>query len=70
MSDIHTEVKSQEIQNSSDMLIGEGYNLNNPGNIPGFKQTTNFTANYAKNNTKKKGREPLQSSFLICHVSE
>lgn len=56
MSEIHTEVKSQEIQNSSDMLIGEGYNLNNPGNIPGFKQTTNFKPHYAQNkNEKKKG---------------
>lgn len=56
MSEIHTEVKSQEIQNSSDMLIGEGYNLNSPANIPGFKQTTNFKPSYAKaNNEKKKG---------------
>lgn len=56
MSEIHTEVKSQEIQNSSDMLIGEGYNLNSPNNIPGFKQTTNFKPHYAQTkNEKKKG---------------
>ena len=54
MSEIHTEVKSQEIQNSSDMLIGEGYNLNNPGNIPGFKQTTNFKPHYAQSKSEKK----------------
>lgn len=55
MSDIHTEVISKEIQTSSDMLIGEGYELNNPNNIPGFKQTTNFKPNYAKEEKKKKG---------------
>ena len=54
MSEIHTEVKSQEIQNSSDMLIGEGYNLNSPNNIPGFKQTTNFKPHYAQNKSEKK----------------
>ena len=56
MSEIHTEVKSQEIQNSSDMLIGEGYNLNSPNNIPGFKQTTNFKPNYSQNKDAKKKR--------------
>ena len=56
MSEIHTEVKSQEIQNSSDMLIGEGYNLNSPNNIPGFKQTTNFKPNYSQNKDVKKKR--------------
>lgn len=54
MSEIHTEVKSQEIQNSSDMLIGEGYNLNSPNNIPGFKQTTNFKPVYAQGKSEKK----------------
>jgi hypothetical protein len=56
MSEIHTEVKSQEIQNSSDMLIGEGYNLNSPNNIPGFKQTTNFKPNYSQSKDAKKKR--------------
>lgn len=56
MSDIHTEVKSKEIQTSSAMFIGEGVELSNPQNIPGFKQTTNFTPKYAKTqNEKKKG---------------
>ena len=56
MSELHTEVAGQEIQSSSDMLIGEGYDLNNPSNIPGFKQTTNFKPNYAsQKNDKKKG---------------
>ena len=56
MSEIHTEVAGQEIQSSSDMLIGEGYDLNNPRNIPGFKQTTNFKPNYAsQKKDKKKG---------------
>jgi hypothetical protein len=53
MSEIHTEVRSQEIQQSSDMFIGEGYNLNDPKNIPGFKQTTNFTPKYSMNQPKK-----------------
>lgn len=55
MSDLHTEVMSKEIQSSSDMLIGEGVDLSNPRNIPGFKETTNFTPKYSKQNNKKKG---------------
>lgn len=52
----HTEVSINEIQNSSDMLIGEGYDLGDPKNIPGFKQTTNFKPKYAtEKNEKKKG---------------
>lgn len=48
-------ISSQTIQESSDMLIGEGYNLNNPmKSIPGFKETTNFKPNYAKEEKKKK----------------
>ena len=54
MSELHTEVRGQEIQSSSDMLIGEGYDLNNPNNIPGFKQTTNFRPNYASQQKEKK----------------
>lgn len=54
MSEQHTEVKGQEIQSSSDMLIGEGYNLADPKNIPGFKQTTNFKPNYASQQKEKK----------------
>lgn len=55
MSDLHTEVTSKEIQTSSDMFIGEGVELSNPRNIPGFKETTNFTPNYVKQNKKNKG---------------
>ena len=54
MSELHTEVRGQERQSSSDMLIGEGYDLNNPNNIPGFKQTTNFRPNYASQQKEKK----------------
>lgn len=54
MSEIHTEIQGREIQTSSDMLIGEGYSLNDPQNIPGFKQTTNFQPKYASNQPKKK----------------
>ena len=50
----HTEVSINEIQESSDMLIGEGYNLGDPRHIPGFKQTTNFKPKYASENKEKK----------------
>ena len=50
----HTEVSINEIQNSSDMFIGEGYDLGSPRNIPGFNVTTNFKPNYAKEEKKKK----------------
>lgn len=50
----HTEVSINEIQNSSDMFIGEGYDLGSPNNIPGFKVTTNFKPNYAKEQKGKK----------------
>ena len=54
MSEIHTEVTGKELQSSSDRMIGEGYDLNNPNNIPGFKQTTNFKPKYAAAQDKKK----------------
>ena len=53
-NNIHTEVSIQEKQGSSSMLIGEGYDLGDPRNIPGFKQTTNFTPQYATNKAEKK----------------
>lgn len=57
MAEEHTEVSLNEIQESSDMLIGEGYNLGDPRHIPGFKQTTNFTPRYAaETEEKKKGK--------------
>lgn len=49
----HTFISSRSIQDSSDMLIGEDYNLK-PANIPGLKETTNFKPKYAKDNNKKK----------------
>lgn len=48
------EIYINETQESSDMLIGEGYSLNSPYNIPGFKQTTNFKPRYATDNKEKK----------------
>ena len=54
-NETHTEISGKEIQQGTDMLIGEGYDLNSPTNIPGFKQTTNFKPNYAKQQEKKKG---------------
>ena len=59
----HTEISSQTIQESSDMMIGEGYDLNSPQNIPGFKETTNFRPNYAHSEKKKKGK-----IFLFLHL--
>ena len=57
MSNIHTEVTGQEIQSSSDIFIGEGASLNDPRNIPGFRQTTNFQPKYAAvQQEKKKGK--------------
>ena len=48
-------ISGQIIQESSDILIGEGYDLGNPmKSIPGFKETTNFKPNYAKEEKKKK----------------
>lgn len=52
----YTEVLSKDLQDSSDILIGEGYDLGSPQNIPGFKQTTNFKPNYASTKSEKKKR--------------
>lgn len=58
MAEEYTGVSMNEIQDSSDMFIGEGYDLKSPRNIPGFKQTTNFTPRYASeiDDKKKKGK--------------
>lgn len=57
-----TDIK--EIQNSSDMIIGEGYDLGSAttsySNIPGFKQTTNFRPQYSNQTEKKKKRSISQ----------
>lgn len=49
-------IQSRTLQESSDMFIGEGYDLKNPYNIPGYRKTTNFVPKYAKDETKKKKR--------------
>ena len=57
MAENHTEVKGQVLQESSSMFIGEGNSLQDPTNIPGFKQTTNFKPQYANvQQEKKKGK--------------
>ena len=70
-NNIHTEVSIQEKQGSSSMLIGEGYDLGDPRNIPGFKQTTNFTPQYSTNKIeKKKGTHLSAFCFgLICYYA-
>lgn len=55
MSDNINSIESREIQEGSSMMIGEGYQLQNPSSIPGFKQTTNFRPKYAVAKEKKKG---------------
>jgi hypothetical protein len=57
MAENKTEITGQLIQESSSILIGEGNNLQDPTNIPGFKQTTNFRPQYAaQQEDKKKGK--------------
>ena len=63
MSELHTEVISKELQPSSDMFIGEGASLSDPRNIPGFKQTTNFTPRYASANDQKKKKTLIAKFF-------
>lgn len=63
MNTERTEISSREIQNSSDMLIGEGYDLNPRRDIPGFKETTNFHPTYAKDNIKKKKKGTIAKFF-------
>lgn len=58
----HTQVSSKEIQESSDMFIGEGYSLTQQ-NIPGFKETTNFRPRYAVNVEKKKKKNLIAKFF-------
>lgn len=63
MNNEHTEISSQQIQESSDMLIGEGYNLQSPSNIPGFKETTNFRPKYAHQTQEKKKKGKIARFF-------
>ncbi len=50
-----TSIESRIIQEGSSMMVGEGYQLDNPNNIPGFKETTNFKPKYTTPKEKKKG---------------
>ena len=55
-------------QESSSMLIGEGYDLqegalNDYSNIPGFKQTTNFKPKYATSEEPKKKKRTIAKVF-------
>lgn len=59
----HTGVQVSEIQHSSDMYIGEGYDLGSPQNIPGFKETTNFRPRYASEQNKKKKKNTIAKFF-------
>lgn len=55
--DINTggSIESRIIQEGSDMMVGEGYQISPSRNIPGFKETTNFKPKYATPKEKKKG---------------
>ena len=59
----HTEVSVTEIQESSSMFIGEGFNLENPRNIPGFKETTNFKPSYSMNSKQEKKKGTIAKFF-------
>lgn len=59
----HTEVSGTEIQESSSMFIGEGFNLENPRNIPGFKETTNFKPSYSMNSKQEKKKGTIAKFF-------
>ena len=63
----YTEVSIQEKQGSSSMLIGEGYDLGDPRNIPGFKQTTNFTPRYAMDAEQKSKKKGIIGIRFMCH---
>ena len=56
MEDNEQSISSRILQDSSSMMIGEGYNLPPTNNIPGFKETTNFRPKYAATQNEKKKR--------------
>ena len=56
MEDNEQSISSRILQDSSSMMIGEGYNLPPTNNIPGFKETTNFRPKYAAAQNEKKKR--------------
>lgn len=45
------------------MFIGEGYDLQDPMKIPGFKETTNFRPRYAKDVVEKKNKRLISKFF-------
>lgn len=56
-------ISGQTIQESSSILIGEGYDLGSPlKSVPGFKETTNFRPRYAKEE-KKKSKKTIAKFF-------
>ena len=59
----HTQVSLSTLQESSDIMIGEGYNLNSTQNIPGFKETTNFKPRYATKANEKKKKNSISKFF-------
>lgn len=59
----HTQIEGKNISEGSSVLINEGP-LNDPTNIPGFKQTTNFRPNYASEKIDKKKKKSLVGRFF------
>ena len=62
MSEMSSSITSRLLEEDSNIIIGEG-ELNNPTNIPGFKQTTNFRPRYAKDVEKKKSKKLISKFF-------
>lgn len=61
-------VSINTVQESSSMLVGEGYNLHEGAlqdysNIPGFKQTTNFRPKYAADQIQPKKKRFIAKVF-------
>lgn len=58
-------VTSREINGSSSMFIGEGFDLSDtPNNIPGFRQTTNFKPKYASAEAEAKKPKRTIAKFF------
>lgn len=58
----NSSITSRQIDEGSDILIGEG-RLTSPQNIPGFKETTNFRPRYANEIQKKKKKGTIAKFF-------
>ena len=63
MAEETTSIASRMIDDSSSMLIGEGYQLQSPNNIPGFRETTNFRPRYASGQQKQKEKGTIARFF-------